>query len=607
MANQKNTDFTLPSNAYTTFDAVSIKSLIKQRLNANSTFTGQNFEGSNLSSVIDIIAYSYHVLLFYLNQTSTESLFSESELYENMNRIVKMIDYKPVGYQTCTLPFEARSSSRLSRNIYTIPRYSFFDIGGTFYTFPSDVTFNKLVEGEEILSDLSNTNLVYQGIFREYPIIIATGEEFETTTLLPGDDIFIDYFNIHVYVKSITTGKWEQWNRATSLFLENSTARKYEIRINEFKRVEIKFGNDINGKKLTDGESIAVYYLQSDGKAGEIGPGAIDRSILIPFNPVQFVEIFNQVKDTNINYLTSEQQASLTFTNSVPSSLFSEGETVEDIRSRAPKVFASQYRLINKADYKNYIQQSFSNIIRHIEVVSNDEYINGHLSYNLNTLNRSGINNDVRTLYNQVLFSDSCDFNNIYIYAVPKIEQISSTISRTNYLSPSQKAAITISLDEVKTITSEVVVLDPVYVSVDIGVFNSVDEEISTSIVPVTKLQIVRDTSSTRSLDSIQNAANSIIGNYFKKFNDTFINVTQIANDIMNIEGVDKIYTVRTDINIRTEGINFIIWNPIFPENDIVSTGTNIPIPYYKYPYLNDPITFLNKIEVIPGKPSSRS
>ena len=85
MANkQKLTDFSLTTDSYAAFDALSLKDLIKDRLNDTSLFTGQNYEGSNISSVIDIISYSYHVLLFYLNQTATESMFSEAELYENM-------------------------------------------------------------------------------------------------------------------------------------------------------------------------------------------------------------------------------------------------------------------------------------------------------------------------------------------------------------------------------------------------------------------------------------------------------------------------------------------------------------------------------------------
>ena len=100
-----NTDFTLPATGYSTFDALSMKQLIKDRLRQNAFYTDQDFEGSNLSSLIDMLAYNYHVLLFYLNQTSTESLFSESQLYENVNRIVKLLNYNPIGFQTCKLQF----------------------------------------------------------------------------------------------------------------------------------------------------------------------------------------------------------------------------------------------------------------------------------------------------------------------------------------------------------------------------------------------------------------------------------------------------------------------------------------------------------------------
>ena len=60
MANSVNTDFTLPRDAYATFDALTLKQHIKDRLNEGGVFTDQNFEGSNLSSLIDIVAFSYH-------------------------------------------------------------------------------------------------------------------------------------------------------------------------------------------------------------------------------------------------------------------------------------------------------------------------------------------------------------------------------------------------------------------------------------------------------------------------------------------------------------------------------------------------------------------
>ena len=177
MANKsKLTDYSLPTDAYASFDALTLKQLIKERLDSTSFFTGQNYEGSNLSSMIDIIAYSYHVLLFYLNQTSTETLFSESELYENMNRIVKTLDYKPVGLQTSTLSFSVQAPSTITPGTYTIPRYSFVDAGGSFYSFKEDVTLTKSLLDTETLTDFANKHLLYEGKFEEYPEILPKAQ-----------------------------------------------------------------------------------------------------------------------------------------------------------------------------------------------------------------------------------------------------------------------------------------------------------------------------------------------------------------------------------------------------------------------------------------------
>jgi hypothetical protein len=97
------------------FDATTLKDFIIQRLNENEKFTDQNYEGSNLAAIIDIIAYSYHVLLFYLNNTASEVDFNQATLYENMNRIVKLIGYKPTGQQTSVVPINAIAEAEINK------------------------------------------------------------------------------------------------------------------------------------------------------------------------------------------------------------------------------------------------------------------------------------------------------------------------------------------------------------------------------------------------------------------------------------------------------------------------------------------------------------
>ena len=261
-----NTDFSLNRDSYATFDALTLKQLIKQRLNDGGVFTDQIFEGSNISSIIDIIAYSYHTLLFYLNNTSSESLFSEATLYENMNRIVKLIDYKPTGFQTSLLSFEATANENVIPDLYTIKRYSYFSVNGIYYSFNSDVSFNKNLTSNQKLEDLSDSSLLYQGQYFEYPSQTSIGEPFETITLLVKDNItnepiFIDNSSIDVYVRNVNTRKYEQFNETNNLFLLGPSDLAFEKRINENGFYELKFGSGVFGKKLNQGDQILIYYL----------------------------------------------------------------------------------------------------------------------------------------------------------------------------------------------------------------------------------------------------------------------------------------------------------------------------------------------------------
>ena len=93
----------MAQNDYLRFSAASMKEFITSQLTASGRYTDQQFEDSNLSTLIDGFAYMYSTLMFYLNNTGSESIFVDAQLYENMNRIVKMLGYNPSGFKTSTV------------------------------------------------------------------------------------------------------------------------------------------------------------------------------------------------------------------------------------------------------------------------------------------------------------------------------------------------------------------------------------------------------------------------------------------------------------------------------------------------------------------------
>ena len=296
----KFTDFNLDTNAYPAFDATSLRDLIIDRLNKDNIFTDQIFQGSNLSSIIDIVAYSYHVLLFYLNKTSSEAMFTDSVIYENMNRIVKLLNYKPVGYRSSTCTFECTTT--IPSGTYTIPRYSFVDADGVIFSTREDIPFDASSTTD--IATSTSKYILYQGKYQEYPVQTAAGEKFEVITMALDRSVLVDHHSIDIYVRSAATGRITQWTETDSLFLNNKDDQNYELRLNENYRYEIKFGDDVNGKKLQTGDQVFVYYVKSDGATGIIGPGKLKNKNFALFSTNQFSTIKSNIEQEKTNYLT---------------------------------------------------------------------------------------------------------------------------------------------------------------------------------------------------------------------------------------------------------------------------------------------------------------
>jgi hypothetical protein len=585
--------FIFNKNSYVSFDGTSLRDIIVDRLNRGQVFTDQNYQGSNLAAVIDIIAYSFSNLLFYLNKTSSESMFSESQIYENMNRIVKILNYKPLGPQGQNVPVRF-SVNNLAKNNYIIPRYSYISIGSTNYSFITDVSFSKKTEAsQENITDIDDEYSLIQGTYEEYPIYRSAGIDNEKIFLSVDEKILIDNFNIDVYVKSYNTTSWQKWTRVNDLFLHKSNDSVYEVRYNENKRYELIFGDNINGRKLQQGDQVAIYYLRIDSSAESLGTGAIDGSSPVRYNSIQFSQILS---DTGIqfgNYLNSFDISNIILSNAFPSTDYSQEENVDNIRKNAPKNFRTQYRLVTLNDYESYIRTNYSNLLADLKVLTNEEYLKQHIKY-LYNLGLKNPQDDTRILYNQIKFANSCNFNNLYVYMVAKNPN-------QEYLTPSQKEFILEGLNPVKTITTQIIPADPVYMYIDFYLKNPTSP-ITTNDINETKLLIYKTPETRRSSSAIGLDIKGIFEKYFSRTTSKLgqlIDIYQLSNEILNIDGVQNIQTRRADIGIQIEGISFLIWNPIYPESDINIYTQNIIIENFKFPIFNNINNILNRIEIV--------
>lgn len=599
-------DFNLPQDAYVAFDATTLKDFIIQRLNENEKFTDQNYEGSNLAAIIDIIAYSYHVLLFYLNNTASEVDFNQATLYENMNRIVKLIGYKPTGKQTSVVPINAVANSDLEKGNYTIRKYSYFLAdSNTQYTFNEDYSFDKTVDGTEIINTLNDNVILYQGTVNEYPDYTAQGVSFETFPIVldnitdSSDTRFLADNTISVYVKEIASNTYFEYREIDSLYLTNSTDRVYEKRLNENGFYDIKFGDSSFGKKLQKDDIVSVNYILSNNNKGLISKNVINGNKIFVYESPRQRQIFvdTYVNEGQTTFINSGNGSNLTINNPTNSSTLTDEETVEDIRSNASKIFSSQLRLVTSEDYEFFIKKNLANIINSVKVVNNNEYINGYIQYFYDIcVDPNKVN---RVILNQVNFADACDFNNVNLFAAPNFT-ITEDFDYPPFLSESFKNLMVTTTEDRKMVSNDVVPRDPIYMAFGIGMSN--DPVLDVDIINNTKLYLVRENANKISRSTIVAKAVAIIRKYFLPANNELgqtINLAEMAGEILSIPGVSRIYTKNEKDASVFNGLSFLSFNPQYPDSDIDLVNQDITLPYFKFPYLYNTQTIGNNITVI--------
>ena len=412
-------------------------------------------------------------------------------------------------------------------------------------------------------------------------------------------DKFIAEDTVSVYVKEVGDDTYYEYTEVESLYLSNSTARVFETRLNENGFYEVKFGNGVFGKQLTQGDIVSINYLQSDNVQGIISKNTISGNQLFVYDSPRQRAIFNDTysnKDET-TYINATNNNAITFTNPQASTSLSDAETVEQIRQNAPKVFSSQLRLVTETDYEGFINKNLANIVNTVKVVSNDSYLNGYIKYFYDIcVDPNKVN---RVIVNQVNFADACDFNNINVFVVPKFTMTQDE-SYPPFLSESFKNLLVESTLERKMISNTVVPRDPIYMAFGLGMSNS--STLNLDVLNNTCLYVVRETNNKINKQTIQSRVANKIKEFFTVENNKLganLPINNLLKDILTLEGVKNIYTKNEKDGSSLNTVSFLSFNPLYEESDISLVNQDITLPYFKFPYLYSPLTVAKRIKVI--------
>mgnify|MGYP003313755888 FL=1 len=85
----------MPLLNFTGLDFEQIKTTLKDYLKSNSDFTDYDFEGSNLSTILNVLAYNTYITSYNANMVSNEVFIDSATLRENVVSLARNIGYLP--------------------------------------------------------------------------------------------------------------------------------------------------------------------------------------------------------------------------------------------------------------------------------------------------------------------------------------------------------------------------------------------------------------------------------------------------------------------------------------------------------------------------------
>jgi len=334
----------MPLVNFSNLDFYGIKESIKDYLRANSNFTDYDFEGSNLSTIVDALAYNTYITSYNANMVTNEVFIDSATLRENVVSLARNIGYVPRSRKAAcaNISFSVDVSNTtavavtLKAGAVVTSRSTGVNKTVNFiFSIPNDITIPVNSFG---LANFNNIK-VYEGTYLTQTYTVDT-ENPNQKFVLPNSGIDTDLLSVIVKntKESTVERKFDLYN---SLFDVTASTRSYFIQEIDQERYELLFGDGIFGVKLENLNYIEASYITSSGAAAN--------------NITNFTFIGNMVGN-NGNAISQGVSIVTTDTRSRGGKAI---ESVESVKKYAPQIYASQNRAVTAADYEALIPQIY--------------------------------------------------------------------------------------------------------------------------------------------------------------------------------------------------------------------------------------------------------
>ena len=330
---------------FTDLDFDQIKTSLTDYLRENSDFTDYDFEGSNLSNIIDVLAYNTYISSYNANMISNEVFIDSATLRENVVALARNIGYTPrsrtaakaiISFFVNTTGFTTKPVTLTLRKGIVTTSASVFGSESYSFSIPSDITV-PVVDGIATFRDV----VIYEGTFltSNFTVSAANPAPPSRYTL---ENANIDTSTLEVSVRdteSSTSSK--KYVFSDTLIEVTDTSRVYFLQEVDDQRYELIFGDGVFGEKLKALNYIDVSYITTNGEDG---------------NGISSFNFNGRIVDNNNNLVSTGISILSTVSESVGGKAI---ESVDSVKRFAPKIYSTFNRAVTAADYEALIPKIY--------------------------------------------------------------------------------------------------------------------------------------------------------------------------------------------------------------------------------------------------------
>ena len=309
-----------------------IKANLKTFLSQQNEFTDYDFEGSGMSTLLDVLAYNTHYLGYNANMLANEMYLDSADLRSSVVSLAKQVGYTPTSCTSSTATIDVLVNNASGASL-TMSRGTKFTttVDGQAYSFVNnaDVSINPVSN----VYKFSNL-VVHEGSYLNYKYTANTSD-IDQRFIIPNDSVDTTTLTVKVQ-ESSSDATTNTYTLATGITGIDATSKVYFLQEVEGGRFEVYFGDGVTGKAIADGNIVILDYINCNRDAPNGATTFALSGTIGGFSSATVTTISNASGGTGL-------------------------ESIASIKYNAPRDYSAQDRAVTAEDYKTLVKSLYAN------------------------------------------------------------------------------------------------------------------------------------------------------------------------------------------------------------------------------------------------------